>query len=70
MPHANTNIITEGNQAYGTNIDMIITEGNQVYATSIITEVNQAYVTNITTEKNAAYKPVTAVEMVDEYDYI
>ena len=52
--------------------DAIEAKQNEAYATTtdIITEGNQAYATNITTEKNEAYKPVTAIEAVDEYDYI
>ena len=48
---SNTDINTERNQSYGTNVDMIITEGNQAYGTNvdmISTEENQAYATNVT----------------------
>ena len=71
VDHDNITIETKQNDAYNyaTNTD-IITEGNQAYATSIITEENQAYATNITTEKNTAYKPVTTVETVNVYEYI
>ena len=48
---SNTDIITERNQSYGTNLDNIITEGNQAYGTNvdmIVTEGNQAYAASIT----------------------
>ena len=73
---------TTTNQAYGLTHHTEIRVETNIYDhpevgmdldNTIEAKQNEAYVANtdiIITEKNAAYRPVTAVETIDEYDYI